>query len=67
MANSQGSSAVTAEWPTGALRMESHGVPNVIHITEQTAKRLAPKYRTESRGVIDIKGKGQMETFLLYP
>ena len=50
-----------------AARMESHGVPNVIHITEQTAKRLAPKYRTESRGVIDIKGKGQMETFLLYP
>ena len=50
-----------------AARMESHGVPNVIHITEQTAKRLAPKYRTESRGLIDIKGKGQMETFLLYP
>ena len=50
-----------------AARMESHGVPNVIHITEQTAKRLNPKYRTESRGVIDIKGKGQMETFLLYP
>ncbi len=50
-----------------AARMESHGVPNVIHITEQTARKLAPKYRTESRGLIDIKGKGQMETFLLYP
>ena len=50
-----------------AARMESHGVPNVVHITEQTAKRLGPKYRTESRGLINIKGKGQMETFLLYP
>ena len=50
-----------------AARMESHGIPNVIHITAQTAERLAPKFQTESRGVIDIKGKGEMETFLLYP
>ena len=47
--------------------LEAHGVPNVIQLTAQTAERLAPQYKTQSRGVIDIKGKGEMETFLLYP
>mgnify|MGYP001175703093 FL=1 len=50
-----------------AARMEAHGVPNVIQLTAQTAERLAPQYKTQSRGLIDIKGKGEMETFLLYP
>ena len=49
-----------------AARMEAHGVPNVIQLTAQTAERLDPQYKTQSRGVIDIKGKVKMETFLLF-
>jgi class 3 adenylate cyclase len=48
-----------------ASRMESHGVPGRIHVTGSTYEVLKAEYEFESRGVIDIKGKGPMETFLL--
>jgi class 3 adenylate cyclase len=48
-----------------ASRMESHGVPGKIHVTEHVRDRLRPKYRFEERGLIDVKGKGQMRTFFL--
>jgi adenylate cyclase len=48
-----------------ASRMESHGVPGSIQVTDRTHERLKDAYRFEERGTIDVKGKGQMRTYLL--
>jgi class 3 adenylate cyclase len=48
-----------------ASRMESHGVPGAIQLSEASRQRLAGKYQLRSRGTIDVKGKGEMETWLL--
>ena len=48
-----------------AARMESHGIPNKIHVSADTAGIIRDRFTLESRGVVDIKGKGPMETFLL--
>ncbi len=48
-----------------ASRMESHGIPNEIQVTEETHNLLIGKYTFEDRGNIDVKGKGQMRTYLL--
>jgi len=48
-----------------ASRMESHGVPGEVQMTSRTAERLRERYDIAARGVIDVKGKGPMETFFL--
>lgn len=48
-----------------ASRMESHGVPGRIHVTDSTYKILKDKYEFEPRGTLEIKGKGMMNTYLL--
>lgn len=48
-----------------AARMESFGVVGGIQVTEQTYYRLRGKYAFDRRGLVDIKGKGPMETYLL--
>jgi class 3 adenylate cyclase len=48
-----------------ASRMESHGVPGMVQLSAASRERLAAKYRTRARGVIDVKGKGAMETWFL--
>ena len=48
-----------------ASRMESHGLPGTIHVTRAVYDRLKDSYEFESRGEIDVKGKGIMETWLL--
>lgn len=50
-----------------ASRMESTGEAMKIHISDTTKKALDEigNYEMESRGVIDIAGKGSMETFWL--
>lgn len=48
-----------------ASRMESHGAPNKIHVTASVRAALSDQYQFESRGIIPIKGKGEMETFFL--
>lgn len=48
-----------------ASRMESHGVPDGVHLTGASRELLAGKYRMTSRGLVDIKGKGPMETWFL--
>jgi guanylate cyclase len=48
-----------------ASRMESHGLPGAIQLSEAAARRLDGKYRLQPRGVIEIKGKGAMATWLL--
>lgn len=48
-----------------AARMESHGVPGRIHVTDATAELLREAFELEPRGTIDVKGKGPMRTWFL--
>lgn len=48
-----------------ASRMESHGVPDRIQVTERVYETLRDRYAFEPRGVISVKGKGDMETYFL--
>ena len=48
-----------------ASRMESHGIANEIQVTEKTYHILKHQYYFEQRGLITIKGKGEMMTYLL--
>ena len=48
-----------------ASRMESFGMPGSIQVTEMVYARLRDRYELECRGVIEVKGKGPMVTYLL--
>jgi len=48
-----------------ASRMESSGIPGEIQVTQTTYNCLKQDYRFEERGIIPIKGKGEMTTYLL--
>jgi len=48
-----------------ASRMESHGIPNEIQVTQTTYDYLKHHFIFERRGCIAIKGKGEMMTYLL--
>ncbi|MEG4247471.1 adenylate/guanylate cyclase domain-containing protein [Microcoleus sp. Pol10D4] len=48
-----------------ASRMESHGKPGCIQVTSAIYDILQDKYVFESRGAIEVKGKGQMNTYFL--
>lgn len=48
-----------------ASRMESHGIPGRIQATARYHKVTKHVFRFETRGVIEVKGKGPMETFFL--
>ncbi|WP_199245806.1 adenylate/guanylate cyclase domain-containing protein [[Phormidium] sp. ETS-05] len=48
-----------------ASRMESHGLPGRIHVTQFTYELLEDKYVFEPRGEIEVKGKGKMSTYFL--
>lgn len=48
-----------------ASRMESHGLPGKIQVTEATYLQLKDQYELESRGKIPVKGRGELETYFL--
>ena len=48
-----------------ASRLESHGLPGRIHVGEVVYERLRTRFDFEPRGVVDLKGKGPMKTYLL--
>jgi adenylate cyclase len=48
-----------------ASRMESHGVPGRIHVSQATRLLIEDHYLCEARGIIDVKGKGPMATYLV--
>ena len=48
-----------------ASRMESHGLVGEIQISSATREHLKDKYECRERGVIKIKSKGEMMTYLL--
>jgi adenylate cyclase len=48
-----------------ASRMESHGFPDCIQVTAATYERLQDNYVFEERGLVQVKGKGEMKTYFL--
>lgn len=48
-----------------ASRMESHGVADSIQVTTSTYQYLQDQFLLEERGTIQVKGKGEMTTYLL--
>ena len=48
-----------------ASRMESHSLPGRIQISAATRAALGDGFSLEPRGMMDIKGKGMMETYFL--
>ena len=48
-----------------ASRMESHGVPGRIQITDSTRERLKDNFDMEERGPIEVKGIGKLHTWFL--
>ncbi|XP_047432371.1 guanylate cyclase soluble subunit beta-2-like [Mugil cephalus] len=50
-----------------ASRMESHGVPDHIHLSSSTFRELKDAgFNIKERGQIEVKGKGQMMTYFLF-
>jgi adenylate cyclase len=45
--------------------MESHGEAGQIQLSEITRDLLAPRFVLRERGVITVKGKGDMRTWFL--
>ena len=48
-----------------ASRMESHGVPGKIQVTQKVKDEIEKRFSISSRGVIDVKGIGTVETFFV--
>jgi len=48
-----------------ASRMESHGLPGEIQVSEAAYRRLCDRYEFTDRGEIDLKGKGRRRAYLL--
>ncbi len=48
-----------------AARMESQGIEGEIQVTENIYLRLRADYEFRPRGLIEVKGKQEMQTYLL--
>ena len=48
-----------------AARMESHGVPGRVQVTENIATQLGEEFLVEPRGIIEVKGKGSINAYLV--
>ncbi len=48
-----------------ASRMESEGVPGSIQVSTATYELIRDRFVCESRGLVSVKGKGDMQTYLL--
>jgi class 3 adenylate cyclase len=49
-----------------ASRMESTGVPGVVQVTRNVYERLQDNFEFEHRGLVQVKGKGEIDTWLLH-
>jgi class 3 adenylate cyclase len=48
-----------------ASRMETTGLPGRLHVTRETSERLAGAFDLERRGIVEVKGKGPIETWFV--
>src|SRR5439155_5246920 len=47
-----------------ASRMESHGLPGGIQVSDAVRQRASDRYEFSDRGMLAIKGKGEMRAWL---
>jgi adenylate cyclase len=50
-----------------ASRLETHGMPDRIQVSQEVRDALAHRFQFEERGPIMLKGKGMTPTFFLIP
>jgi class 3 adenylate cyclase len=48
-----------------ASRLESHGAPGRVHISEAVFQRLQGRFAFDARGAIELKGRGSLTTYYL--
>ena len=48
-----------------ASRLESHGTPGRVHVSDAVFERLKGRFSFEPRGAIELKGLGAMNTYFL--
>jgi adenylate cyclase len=48
-----------------ASRMESHGLGNAVQITQATYELIKDEFICEPRGSVNVKGKGEMDVWLV--
>ena len=48
-----------------ASRLESYGLPDRIHLSEQVCRALKKGYQFEERGLVNIHGVGEIKTFFI--
>ena len=48
-----------------ASRMETTGVPGRLQVARETYERLTDDFELEPRGIVDVKGKGPIETWFV--
>lgn len=48
-----------------ASRMESSGVPGLVHVSESTFEALKDEFDLEERGITQVKGIGEVRTYFL--
>ncbi len=48
-----------------ASRLESHGQPGRIHVSSEVHRALRNRFEFEDRGIVAIKGKGELHTWFL--
>jgi class 3 adenylate cyclase len=49
-----------------ASRMESSGEAGRVHVSESIRSELQEEFAFERRSVIDVKGRGPMQTYFLF-
>ena len=60
-----GRSRLTRDPVNVASRMESSGLPDCIQVSERTYELIKTDFICHPRGTIEIKGKGEMRTWLV--
>jgi adenylate cyclase len=48
-----------------ASRMQSHGIPGQIQVSEATYELIKDEFICEPRGTVNVKGKGEMKVWLV--
>ncbi len=50
-----------------ASRLEHHGEAGRVHVSDAVVERLGDRFRFEPRGLVELKGRGPMQTYFLVP
>ncbi len=48
-----------------ASRLEAYGIPSEIQVSEATAKLIGKRFDLVERGLVRVKGKGRLKTYLI--